>query len=129
VNYAVKIDTPHSTFTEGSPKPTQLQLTKGILTDGVIYFPKGPAGTLHLVVKRALQQLLPANKDKNYALNDCVIPFSLNYPLDQPPYTLEIFTWNDSTTQPHTLTFSINLEPWPETTKKKGWLKRILTNG
>jgi len=126
MDYAWKIDTDHSTYTEAEPLVSTLQLTRGRLVGGFLYFPAGPAGKLHLVVLRGLHQILPANQDSNYALNDCVIPFFLDLALDQPPYTLDALTWNKSTTEEHTLTLGLVLAPFADLSPRKSFFSRLL---
>jgi len=104
------ISTPKNT-PESNPLVTTVKLTRGRLTGGSIYFPSGPAGTLHFVARIGLHQILPFNTGQNLRLDDCVFPFSLGLDLDEPPFELDFLTWNDSTLYDHALTVSINIEP------------------
>jgi len=125
MDYAWKIDTPHSKYDEAAPMLTTLQLTGGRLVRGFLYFPSGPAGLLHLVVLRGLNQIIPAEKGSNYALDDCVVPLLPDLDLDQPPYTLDALTWNESTEHNHTLTLSLSLDPWSDPRERRTWLQRL----
>ena len=107
---------------ESNPKVSPLRLTKGRLTGGFLYFPSGPAGTLHFIARVGLHQILPFNPGENYRLNDCVIPFSLGVGLLEPPFIVDCITWNDSTDYPHALTVCFFLAP---SGKKKFSLDRL----
>ena len=104
------ISTPANT-TEADPLVTKIKLTRGRLTGGSLYFPKGPAGTLHFLARIGVHQIIPFNTGQNIRLNDCVIPLSLGFDLLEPPYTLDCITWNDSTTYSHALTVLLHIDP------------------
>ena len=110
MDFSKYISTPKDT-TEANPLVTSLKLTKGRLTGGFLYFPKGPAGTLHFLARIGIHQILPFNTGENYRLNDAVINFFLCIDLDDPPYTLDLVTWNDSTQYSHALTIGFSLDP------------------
>jgi len=99
--------------TEAAPLVTTMYLTKGRLTGGFLYFPSGPAGKLHFLARMGAHQLLPFNTGENFRLDNCVVPFSLGIYLLEPPYQIELVTWNDSTEYAHALTVCFNLEEIP----------------
>ncbi len=125
MDYAVKIDTEHSDYTRSAPKRTVLQMTRGRLAGGWIYYPSGPAGLLHLTILRAKHQIAPVDPQQNYALDDAIMPLSLGFDLDQPPFQLTIATWNDSTTYDHTLTISLTLDPYFGIPPKRSFLTSL----
>jgi len=110
MDFLTFISTPKDTLVS-APLITKIKLTRGRLTGGWIYFPYGPAGTLHLVITRGIHQLFPFNTGQNLSLDDAVIPLSLGIDLDQPPYQVEAITWNDSTTLQHVLSLCLFLDP------------------
>ena len=110
MDFVQYISTPANT-TEAAPLITRLKLTKGRLTGGFIYFPYGPAGTLHILARIGIHQILPFNTGQNYRLDDAVIPLHLRIDLSHPPYEIELVTWNDSTTFAHALTICFFLDP------------------
>ena len=97
--------------TEANPLVTRLKLTKGRLVGGFLYFPPGPSGMLHFVARIGLHQILPFNTGENLRLNDAVFPFLIGIDLSQPPYLLDLITWNDSTLYDHALTVSFSFDP------------------
>lgn len=127
MDYVVRIKTAHSTYTHDAPLVTPLHLTRGRLVGGWVHFPPGPAGLLHLRVTRGIHQILPFNNGQDYALDDAVAPLLVNHLLDQPPFTLNIQTWNESTTIDHTLSVCLFLEPFIDLERKRSWLERLLT--
>lgn len=110
MDFVQYISTPLSTE-ENDPLITTIKLTRGRLTGGALYFPSGPAGTLHFIAKIGVHQIIPFNTGQNLRLDDAVIPLSLGYDLLEPPYELDCLTWNDSTLYAHTLTLVIHLDP------------------
>ncbi len=106
-----------------NPLTTTLKLTRGRLTSGFLFFPSGPAGTLHFLAKIGTHQIIPFNTGQNLRLDDCVVPFTLGIDLLEPPFQVECITWNDSTQYPHVLTVCFSLEP---KLKKKYDLKTLI---
>jgi len=90
--------------TEAAPLITKLPLADGKLVGGWLYFPEGPAGTLHFLARKGSTQILPYNTGQNYRLNDIVIPFFLDIPWNEPPFIIDLVTWNDSISYAHVLT-------------------------
>lgn len=119
------ISTPATTL-QAAPKKTTLPLTKGRITGGTLFFPPGPAGTLHLIAKIGEHQIIPYNTGEDYALNDCTLPLNIDIDISEPPYILDIITWNDSTTYSHALTLTIFVDPWKPARKRKGIAQKIL---
>ena len=111
MDFVYKIDTPANTYTAENPLITVARLTRGRLAGGFVYFPSGPAGNLHFCARMAVHQILPFGPGQSYALDDCVIPiyFAIDFP--EPPYEIDLVTWNTSTLYSHSLTVGIFLEP------------------
>lgn len=122
MDYVTTINTEHSTYTRSAPKRTVIQMTRGRLTRGWIYFPSGPAGLLHATVLRASLQIAPVDREQSYCLDDVIATLSPEYDLDQPPFRIIIATWNDSTTYDHTLTISLTLDPFFGKPPKRAFL-------
>ena len=112
MDFAKYISTPANTL-ETSPLDTRLKLTKGRLTGGLLYFPSGAAGTLHFRAMVGIHQILPFNTGENLRLDDCIFPFSLGIDLNEPPYEIDLITWNDSILYPHAMTVLFHLDPGP----------------
>ncbi len=110
MEFIYKIDTPVAA-TADDPKITVARLTRGLLTGGFLYFPVGPAGTLHFLARRGVHQILPFNVGQSYALDNCVVPLSLSINLTEPPFQIDLITWNTSVLYEHTLTVALFLNP------------------
>lgn len=122
MDFVQYISTPKET-TESDPLITTIKLTRGRITGGSIFFPSGPAGTLHFLARIGIHQIVPFNTGQNLRLDDCVIPLSLGIDLLEPPYQIDCVTWNDSTLYAHVLTVVIHLDPNEE---KKYDLKSLM---
>ena len=96
---------------ETDPLITRLTMTRGRLVGGCVYFPYGPAGYLHFLAKIGIHQILPFNTGENLRLDDAVFPFDLGIDLKEPPFVVDLITWNDSVEYAHALTVSFSLEP------------------
>lgn len=110
MDFVYKIDTLPGQ-TEADPLITPARLTRGRLVGGFLYFPHGPAGTLHFQARYGVHQILPSNPGHSYALNGCNVRLHLSIDFSEPPFELDFITWNTSTSHPHTLTVSLWLEP------------------
>ena len=110
MDFVKYISTPKETA-EANPLVTKLKLTKGRLTGGFLYFPYGPAGTLHFMALIGIHQILPFNTGENFRLDDAVVHFSLGIDLAEPPFVIDLITWNDSTTFDHACTVCFFLDP------------------
>ena len=110
MDFVYKIDTP-ITASLDSPQITVAQLTRGRLVGGFLFFPSGPAGTLHFLIRTGVHQILPFNAGESYALDDCVVPLHFSLDLPEPPFHLDLVTWNTSTVYTHTLTVALFLDP------------------
>lgn len=110
MDFAKYINTPKNT-TIDNPLTTTLKLTRGRLSGGFLFFPSGPAGTLHILARIGIHQILPFNTGENFRLDDCVISFSLGIDLVEAPFYVDLVTWNDSTLYDHALTISFALQP------------------
>ena len=102
------ISTPALTL-ESNPLVTKLRLTHGRLIGGYLHFPYGPAATLHFLARIGNHQILPFNTGQNYRLDDAVMPFTLGIDLTEPPYIIDLITWNDSTSYAHALTMAFSI--------------------
>lgn len=109
--------------TEADPLITTIKLSRGRLIGGFVFFPSGPAGKLHFLARIGIHQIIPFNTGQNLALDDCVVPLSFGIDLLEPPYEVDIVTWNESTQYAHVLTVCFSLDPRRE---KKYDLKSLV---
>ena len=123
MDFSAHISTPKNT-TVAAPKISTIHLTRGRLTGGFLFFPPGPAGTLHLIAQISNHQVLPFTPGEDYHLDDCVIPFSLGIDLLEPPFLINCYTWNESTQWPHLLNICFFVSP----SKKKRFNLNKVTN-
>lgn len=127
MDYVCYIETPANTQ-EAAPVKTTLKLSRGRLTGGFLYFPRGPSGYLHFQAFVGTWQILPFNKDHSYRLNGCVVPLYLNIDLFEPPYLIDFITWNDSADYDHVMTVGIFLDPYASPRKGKGFVGNVVNS-
>lgn len=124
MDYVCYINTPANT-SESSPVKTTLKLSRGRLTGGFLFFPRGPSGYLHFSAYIATWKILPYNKEASYRLNGCVVPLHLDIDFFEPPFKIDCLTWNDSETYDHVLTVGFFLDPWQKPRSKTGLLGTV----
>lgn len=112
--------------TEVNPLITRMNLTRGRLVGGCVYFPYGPEGTLHFLARIGIHQILPFNTGENLRLDDAVFPFSLGIDLVEPPFVVDLITWNDSVDNSHALTVSFTVQ---EFSKREARIKKNSIEG
>lgn len=127
MDFLAYISTPKNTGS-ADPEITPLRLTKGRLVGGFLFYPSGPAGTLHFLARIGLHQILPFNQGENFRLDDCVVPFSLGIDLAEPPFVIDLVTWNDSNSHAHVLSVCFFLVPSGRKKFTLDTLKKALFN-
>jgi len=108
MNFAFNITTPKST-PESSKQKTVLNLVRGKIIKVEVQFPPGPQGLLHVHINRANHQIWPFNPDSSYVGDAQIIVIPADYYLDQPPYQLECYTWNEDDTFEHMCIIRIDI--------------------
>ena len=127
MDYVFYISTPKKT-TESDPKITTLQLSRGRLTGGFLYFPRGPSGYLHFIARIGVHHILPYNAGQSYRLNGCVVPLHLDIDFFSPPFLVDLVTWNDSTDYDHVMTVGIFLDPYASPRKGKSFVGNVVNS-
>lgn len=125
MDYVQYISTPANTQ-ESDPLITSLHLSRGRLSGGFLYFPRGPSGYLHFIARIGVHQIVPFNAGQSYRLNQAVVPLDLNIDFFQPPYIIDCVTWNDSSTYSHALTVGFFLDPYAKPREKTGIIGTVL---
>ena len=124
MDYIAYISTSY-TKTKADPLITKLRLSRGRLSGGFLYFPRGPSGLLHFVARIGVHQIAPYNPDQSYRLNGCVVPLHLDIDFFEPPYLIDCVTWNESASINHALTVCFFLDPYAKPRLAKGILKSL----
>lgn len=106
--YEFTIDTA-TTYAETSKLKTVLKLEKGMIDDLFINFPPGPSGLLYLQVFKEGVQVFPKTLNYFHGDNRLYHFDDVFYPLLNPPFQLEAFTWNDDDTFSHELDIIIEI--------------------
>ena len=82
------------TYGASNKLKTVLELEKGVTYKVDIVFPPGPAHLLHVQIRDALHSVWPTNPDADFAGDNHTITFDDEYPITEPPYQLDAYTWN-----------------------------------
>jgi len=107
--YAIDINTEKTTYPKNSPKKTVLKLDYGTIHQLDIEFPSGSSGLTGVQIKRGLHQVYPSNPSGYFAGDDSKISFKENYLLNEAPFELDIWTWNNDTLWDHRVFIRIGL--------------------
>ena len=78
-----------------SPDHIDAKMTKGIITNVGISFPVGCYGLAGIQIWRGSHQVWPTNTGEWFAYDDVTILIQADYPLDEQPYMLRIFGYNE----------------------------------
>lgn len=91
--------------TEANPDIVQCKINRGILTDLVMYFPKGCHNLVKSRVFLGEKQVAPRSTQNLLAANDmAIVIHNLNELISEP--VLNWFLWSPECTFPHTLWMS-----------------------
>lgn len=107
--YVFDFETVKNTAATAKQK-TVLELERGITYKLDIVFPPGPAHLLHVQIRDTLHPVWPTNADSSFAGDNEVITFNDEYPLLEPPYQLEAYTWNLDDTYDHRVIIRIGIK-------------------
>jgi len=108
---------PDYNFTLTIPADTQkddpvivvMNLMKGVIASGILQFPAGCHGFVHVIIADSKQQLYPANADETYHGDDTNIPLIGKHALDKAPYKLLIKGWSPDTDYDHMIQVSLSV--------------------
>ena len=97
-------------YTASNKLRTVLDMEKGTTYKVDIVFPPGPAHLLHVQIRDAIHPVWPTNGDADFAGDRETITFNDEYPILEPPYQLECYTWNLCETYPHRVIIRIGIK-------------------
>ncbi len=108
--YRFGISTPANT-SKGNQQKTVLKIARGIIHQLEVIFPSGPGGLLHVKINRGLHQVWPSNSDEAFASDNESLSFREHLELLTEPYKLEVYTWNEDDTYPHSVIIRLAILP------------------
>ena len=82
----------------------------GVLALLEIEFPSRCAGLAHVWVTRGTLQIAPFNPGGTYSGDGRVISINLNLSIDDEPFSLDVWGYNDDDTFSHTPTVRVNVK-------------------
>lgn len=107
------------------PATYEAKLTSGVVTEIRVYFPPGCATLVHVAIRDALHQLVPANPDGTLNFDDQLIIANLDYKLTAPPFAVTIYGWSPDAYYHHLVTVQFELKP-PEGKSSNELLTELL---
>ena len=114
-DYNFTLTVPAATKPE-APMEIELNLTKGVIASGQLFFPPGCHGLVHIIIADGRGQLYPANAEDTYHYDDAIIPLVGRYVLDTAPYKLFMRGWSPGANYDHTIQLSLAVLPEEEVT-------------
>jgi hypothetical protein len=118
------IKTTHLT-TKAAPLVTQLPITKGKITQVMVFFPPGVNALAHIKLLYGLYQLFPGNEQGDFAGGDVLINWVEDVDITADPTVLTAVTWNDDDTYDHTITVHVVMTPAAASTNVADVLAQI----
>lgn len=91
------------------PVQVEMDLTRGMIAGGLMMFPAGCHGMVHMVICDGVGQLYPANGADTYHGDDAMIPIVGKYKLDTAPYKLYLYAWSPDTDFNHSIQVAISV--------------------
>lgn len=109
MDYFISLPLPPLTLIT-APVTYHLPLHAGTLVQLEIEFPSRCSGLAHVWVTRGTHQIAPFNPGGTYSGDGRVIPINLNVPIDDEPYSVDVWGYNQDDTFTHTPTIRVNVK-------------------
>ena len=97
--------------TERAAASTLLKLERGTIGQIEIGFPPGCAALVHVAMRDRLRQFSPANEGEYWAWDRYNLVYNPSYKLDDAPFEIKIFGWNEDVRYSHKITFRVMVSP------------------
>jgi len=109
MHFFFEVSVPYDT-TEAIPYTERLILTRGVITNVLIYIPRGHVGLAHLQLLYHEHQLYPLNVGGSYRGNETTIGFTEYQPVTVSPYELKARAWNLDDTFDHSFLIGLAMQ-------------------
>lgn len=93
------------------PAVTHARLVKSTLVKVKVIFPPGPVTLVHVVIKDRQFQIMPLNPEADLNLEDSYAEATMEYPINDDPFTLDIYGWSPDAVFDHTITVQFDVIP------------------
>lgn len=90
------------------------RLTRGIVREISLTFPRGCAGLVGVRIFRATRQVIPQNPVEWIVTDGETVTAKVDVDLSQEPYELELWAYNEDEVYNHTIRARFEIEPLPE---------------
>ena len=95
--------------TEQTAQEKTLKISRGIITQWIIFFPEEAADLLHLKILYHDHQLVPYNRDEDLYGGGIVFNIPEYYEIFEKPYELVCKAWNTDDTNEHEYVVHVNI--------------------
>jgi hypothetical protein len=112
--FVAAITVPKSTA-KGTPQLTQIQITRGTITQVMVWFPPGVNGLSHIKLLWGLYQLFPSNEQGDFTGGNDLLSWPEDLEIPAAPFQVTAITWNDDTANDHTLSVHVVMQPAAQT--------------
>jgi hypothetical protein len=103
----------------------RVQLSAGILSRVLVFFPPGCCNRVHAIIFYQGYQIEPWNRDGSFHWNDYAYDIECEHEIIAPDTEVTIKAWNDDDIYEHTLDFAFDVVQ-PEEVTTEGLLQRLL---
>lgn len=100
MQYRATLTIPAGTL-EADPAIQKVAVCFGVLKRYVIYFPPGHAGRTYAQVFYRGRQILPTSPGETFSGDDLPIDLPDSYPIEDPPFELELYGWSPDANYDH----------------------------
>jgi len=107
----IKLERGHTALTQ---EKTVLKMEKGTITRCEVVFPTGCVGLVFIHIDDRLHQVWPKNPDYQLSGNGGIIASIDEYPIKEPPLSLDFYGWNTDEIYDHTITVRLQIVPQKE---------------
>jgi len=96
--------------TEAEPSTTAIRVIQGKITHLEIEFRPGCAWYVYVVIMDRILQIAPANPEQAFCCDDRTMSFTMNYPVNDPPYEFILSGWSPGANYDHKITFRFDID-------------------
>ena len=116
--------------TAAKPEVKEVNLTYGVIHRVTLFWPPGPHGQVHVIIKQYDHQVLPTNIDESFHYDNYPHVMEERIEMFEPPYSLKLVGWGVSCSYSHQVIVGIGILPpesFPEYAKPDTRLAKLLS--
>lgn len=94
-----------------APKQSSLGITKGVITQWIIFFPAGSRGALRFRVRIGTRYLLPMTPSSYMKGENVQLTIPDWHYIKDAPFKLDIYSWNNDSIDDHEFKLDVSIMP------------------